>query len=125
MSSDFDERAGGSSGGRVDTLIERIAEKLGATVKASTIFGEPVERGGLTVIPVAKARWGFGGGGGTGQHERGTGGGGGMTIEPVGYIEIGGGQTMFRPIRTPGAYVPYVIAATVLVILAVRALGRR
>ena len=52
MSSDIDKLAWGSGAG-VDTLIERIAEKLGVTVKASTIFGEPVERDGLTVIPVA------------------------------------------------------------------------
>ena len=38
-----------------------MAEKLCAVARAATVFGEPVKRGVITVIPVAKARWGFGG----------------------------------------------------------------
>ncbi|HET7378686.1 MAG TPA: hypothetical protein VFJ24_01470 [Gaiellales bacterium] len=55
--------------------IERIAERLGASVGASKVYGDPIERGDVTVIPVARARWGFGGGGGRGR--RGGRGGGG------------------------------------------------
>jgi uncharacterized spore protein YtfJ len=51
-----------SSGESPAKFIEGMAEKLGAVARAATIFGEPVERDGITVIPVAKARWGFGGG---------------------------------------------------------------
>jgi len=78
--------------------IERIAEKLGASVRASKVYGDPVERGDVTVIPVARARWGFGGGGGRGKRgEPGTGGGGGAVMTPIGYIEIrGDGTTRFR-----------------------------
>ena len=50
-----------------------MAEKLGAVAKAATVFGEPVERDGVTVIPVAKARWGFGGGAGRREDEDGAG----------------------------------------------------
>jgi uncharacterized spore protein YtfJ len=126
MNADIERPAWERSGARVDAWIERIAEQLGVTVKASTIFGEPVERDGLTVIPVAKARWGFGGGGGSGHDEQGPGGGGGgMTMTPVGYIEIGGGHTVFRPIRDPRTYVPYAIAAGALIALLTRVLGRR
>ena len=45
-------------------LVERLADKLGSSAHSTAVFGEPVERDGVTVIPVAKARWGFGGGGG-------------------------------------------------------------
>ena len=45
-----------------DDFLTNIAEKLGAAAKVSLVFGEPVERDGVTVIPVAKSRWGFGGG---------------------------------------------------------------
>jgi uncharacterized spore protein YtfJ len=118
-----------SSGARVDTIVERIAERLGVTVKASTVYGEPVERDGLTVIPVAKARWGFGAGGGTGQDEHGPGGGGGggggVTMAPVGYIEIGHGQTAFRPIRESRSFLPYVVGAAALLMLSLRLLGRQ
>ena len=67
VTTEVDKSAWQSDGTHVDTLVERIAERVGVTVKTSTVFGEPVERDGLTVIPVAKARWGFGGGGGTGH----------------------------------------------------------
>ena len=50
----------------VTELLERIGEAVGQKAQVSTIFGEPVERAHVTVIPVAKARFGFGGGGGSG-----------------------------------------------------------
>jgi uncharacterized spore protein YtfJ len=55
-------------------FIGNMVEKLGAATKAATIFGDPVERDGVTVIPVAKARWGFGGGVGNRKVEDGAGG---------------------------------------------------
>lgn len=86
--------------GSAEGFISGLAEKLGATARASTIFGDPVERDGVTVIPVAKARWGFGGGAGKRRDEDGAGGGGGIQITPVGFIEIRAGESEFRPIRT-------------------------
>jgi uncharacterized spore protein YtfJ len=83
-----------------DRFIGTIAEKLGVAAQASTIFSEPVEREGITVIPVAKARWGFGGGVGHRKDEDGAGGGGGVQVTPVGFIEIKNGHAEFRPIRT-------------------------
>ncbi|HEX7330748.1 MAG TPA: spore germination protein GerW family protein [Pyrinomonadaceae bacterium] len=90
-----------------DRFIGTMAEKLGAVARAATVFGDPVERDGITVIPVAKARWGFGGGAGQrrqegsgGTHEDGAGGGGGVQVTPVGFIEIKHNEANFRPIRT-------------------------
>ena len=73
-----------------EQTAERIAERLGASVRAAKVFGDPIERGGVTVVPVARARWGFGGGGGRGGTDQpgGAGGGGGATMSPIGYIEI-------------------------------------
>ena len=93
--------------GLADRFIGTMAEKLGAVAQAATVFGQPVERDGITVIPVAKARWGFGGGagqrkdeGGGGKQEDGAGGGGGVQVTPVGFIEIKNNGANFRPIRT-------------------------
>ena len=93
--------------GSADSFIGTMAEKLGAVARAATVFGEPVERDGITVIPVAKARWGFGGGagqrkdeGGGGKQEDGAGGGGGIQVTPVGFIEMKNNEANFRPIRT-------------------------
>lgn len=79
-----------------DRFIGTIAEKLGAVARAATVFGDPVEQDGITVIPVAKARWGFGGGGGQrkdegsgGKQEDGAGGGGGAPTTTAGVMTIG------------------------------------
>ena len=95
-----------------DKFIGTMAEKLGAVAKAATVFGEPVERDGITVIPVAKARWGFGGGAGQRKDEDGAGGGGGVQVTPVGFIEITNHAANFRPIRTMS--LPWIIAGGIV-----------
>ncbi len=45
-------------------FVERLARSLGAEANATHIFAPPIERDSVTVIPVAKAVYGFGGGGG-------------------------------------------------------------
>jgi uncharacterized spore protein YtfJ len=99
----------------VNQLLERIGQTVGEKAHASTIFGEPVEREGITVVPVAKARFGFGGGGGSGTREEGQGfgrgGGGGMSVDPVGYIEIRDRSSDFKRILTPRDVLALVVAA--------------
>lgn len=104
-------------------FIGGIAEKLGATAKAATIFGEPVERDGITIIPVAKARWGFGGGAGRRKDEDGAGGGGGVQVIPVGYIELKNGEAQFRAIRT--LPLPWMIGAGIVTAFLLRRLFLR
>lgn len=98
-------------------IFEKLAEKLGAAAQAAHIFGEPVERDGVTVIPVATARWGLGGGGGkrglAGRHE-GMGGGGGVIVQPAGYIEIKGSETRYRPILDPKLVIGAAVAGGLL-----------
>ncbi len=101
-----------------ENFIGGMAERLGAAARAATIFGEPVERDGITVIPVAKARWGFGGGVGRRREEDGAGGGGGAQVTPVGFIELKSGAAEFRPIRTIS--LPWIIAAGLATLFVVR-----
>ncbi len=84
-------------------LLERLAERLGGKASAAAVFGEPIERDGVTVIPVAAAAFGFGGGTGreTGTGRSGDGGGGGAVARPIGFIEISGGTAVFKPVRDP------------------------
>ncbi len=104
-------------------FLQPLAECLGRHANAATVFGEPVERGEVTVIPVARAKWGVGGGSGSGPQESqaGSGGGGGLMVHPVGYIEIARGRTRFRPIRGPLSTATWLLAAGSLSILALRA----
>jgi uncharacterized spore protein YtfJ len=99
-----------------DELLQRIGQMVGDKAKVSTVFGEPVEREGITVIPVAKARFGFGGGGGAGarggDEGSGGGGGGGAVVSPVGYIEVHDGVAHFKRISGPVDLVALVVAAS-------------
>ena len=106
-----------------DTFIGAMAEKLGAVARAATVFGEPVERAGITVIPVAKARWGFGGGEGHRKDEDGAGGGGGVQVTPVGFIEIKDQAANFRPIRTVS--LSWIITGSILGFFLLREIKRR
>jgi uncharacterized spore protein YtfJ len=63
-------------------------------MRASIVFGEPVERDGMTVIPAAKVR---GGGGGGADSEHNGGGGFGIDARPAGAYVIRGGNVEWQP----------------------------
>ncbi|MFN0146044.1 MAG: spore germination protein GerW family protein, partial [Dehalococcoidia bacterium] len=104
-----EELVAGGPGRMVTGLIERI----GGMASADAVFGKPVEREGLTVIPVASVRWGGGAGGGSGKEAgkegEGGGGGGGAAAKPVGYIEMSGGEARFVRIRDISALGPIIV----------------
>lgn len=101
------------------SLVERLAQQLGLSATAQTIYGTPVERDGVTVIPVARSIYGFGGGGGSKEHEgEGSGGGAGVALTPIGYIELANGKSRFRPIR--GSVVPLVAVSGLVALLLLR-----
>jgi hypothetical protein len=82
-------------------LLESVADKVGLHAGAKAVFGEPVERDGVTVIPVAQVVYGTGGGGGSSADDFGSGAGGGALTRPIGYIELGPAGTVYRPIPHP------------------------
>jgi hypothetical protein len=96
-------------------LLERLADRLGGRASVTAVFGEPVVREEVTVIPVARVGFGFGGGAGreTGDAKTGEGGGGGgaATARPIGFIEISNGTAVYRPIRSPWADLVLPLAA--------------
>ena len=76
--------------------MTNLAETLAETVRsrgAQLAYGEPVEAGETTMLPVALVTYGFGGGS---DVEHGGGGGGGVAI-PLGVYVTRGGSTRFRP----------------------------
>ena len=108
--------AGTNGRALADEILQRIGETVGGKANVSAVFGDPVEREGITVIPVAKARFGFGGGGGAGARADGDGsgggGGGGALVSPVGYIELHDGTARFRRISSPVDLVALVVSAS-------------
>jgi uncharacterized spore protein YtfJ len=103
-------------------LLGRIGQALGQRAQAGTVFGEAVEREGITVIPVAKARFGFGGGAGgagvrAGKDEgSGGGGGGGIAVTPIGYIEVRDHNSEFKRIKTQMDVLAFAAAASIAAI---------
>jgi uncharacterized spore protein YtfJ len=100
---------------RGDELLSTLAERIGARLGAATVFGAPVERDGVTVVPVAVARFGIGAGAGSdpGKGQEGEGGGGGGIVAPTGYIELKDGRTRFVPIVHPARMLALVLAAVI------------
>jgi uncharacterized spore protein YtfJ len=95
-----------SVGVETDELIAKLARELGRNARAEVVFGEPVERDDVTVIPVATASLGLGGGSGTRQaSDHACGIGAGLHVTPLGYIELAGGRARFRRILAPWAFV--------------------
>jgi uncharacterized spore protein YtfJ len=99
-----------------------IAELLERTLSIRHVYGDPVQHGDTTVIPIAKVAYGFGAGGGRGPgrvrpgatdkrtssddpaEAQGMGGGGGVRLTPFGALEIGPRGTRFirlHPLARP------------------------
>lgn len=89
-----------SAGAILTSTIEKIRE----LVDTSTIIGEAIyAEGGTTIIPVSKVTYGFASGGADfpskGTKELfGGGGGAGVTITPVAFLVINGGEVTLKHI---------------------------
>lgn len=111
-------------------LVQRVAELLSERANARLVYGEPVERGEVTVIPVARVRYGFGGGGGhkagadAASRGDGEGGGGGLIATPAGFVVLRDGDATYRTIRDPTRMIGLVLAMTAGALLVVRAIAR-
>ena len=74
-----------------------VTEMLSGAREAMTVkrvYGDPIEREGLTIVPAADVR---GGGGGGGDSENNGGGGFGLTARPVGVYVVKGGEVEWEP----------------------------
>lgn len=81
-----------------------ILDQARDTLTVRRVFGEPIERDGLLVVPVASVSGGAGGGSGETMEPdpdtpHGTGGGGGWGgwTRPMGVFVIGNGQVRWEP----------------------------
>lgn len=87
-----------------------IIRKLQESAAVESVYGDPIESNGKTIVPVAKIRYGFGGGYGSDsdredrtaesedQESTSAGMGGGVVATPTGVVEITDSETRFIPI---------------------------
>ncbi len=88
----------------VNKIMENTLEKMRQMVDVSTIIGEPMVTGDVTLIPVSKVTYGFTSGGTDLPSKQnaelfGGGGGGGITISPVAFIVIQDGRVRMMQIN--------------------------
>ena len=89
-----------SAGAILSSTIEKIRE----LVDTSTIIGEAIyAEGGTTIIPVSKVTYGFASGGADFPSKStkelfGGGGGAGVTITPVAFLVLSGGEVTLKHI---------------------------
>ena len=82
-------------------MLDSVQEVIDSA-QAGKVFGAPIERDGMTVVPVAKVQGGGGAGGGgatQGQHagEAGSGAGVGVMAKPLGVFVIRDGKVSWQP----------------------------
>jgi uncharacterized spore protein YtfJ len=77
------------------TELMDALERARETINIDHVFGEPIERDGVIIIPVARVTVGGGNGQGPG---RAGGGGWGGRCDPVGAFAIHDGKVSFQPI---------------------------
>jgi uncharacterized spore protein YtfJ len=103
--------------------MTNVAEALGEMVRsrgAQLAYGEPVQAGEATMLPVALVSYGFGGGS---DVEHGGGGGGGGVAIPLGVYVTRGASTRFypNPIALIGVLSPVLVALGLAVARVVKA----
>ncbi len=75
-------------------LIEGALDKIRGTAGVKTVYGEPINVDGKTIIPIAKVTHG------AGAEGEGEGDGLGASAAPVGVVEISEAETKFVPINS-------------------------
>jgi sporulation protein YtfJ len=79
---------------KVGAVLDVTVDKMRAMADSSTIIGDPIVVGEVTMIPVSKVSYGFASGGSDFASQKAThglfagGGGGGMTVTPVAFLVI-------------------------------------
>lgn len=90
----------------LNRLFDQI-EKLLDSASWRTVFGDPHKEGEVTIIPLARLKYGFGAGFGSGGMKpddtdpgslgEGAGYGGGILADPAGVVRITGDQVVVEP----------------------------
>jgi len=110
-------------------LVNKLMDSWKDTYTVRRVFGDPIEKDGVTVIPVAMVAGGGGGGGGTSGVEgegEGEGGGFGGMARPAGVYVVKADSVQWQPALDITLLGMAGIALTALITLVLwRVLGRR
>lgn len=88
------------------------------------VYGDPVEKNGLTVIPAAQVQGGAGGGKGQapGGKGGGSGSGFGVNAKPAGVFVVKGDDVVWRPAVDVNKALAMIAAMTIAITLSIRSI---
>ena len=88
-------------------VLSFVAEQTMALAKQNTVLGAPIEKDGVTLIPVSKLSVGFAGGGadlkddGRKKQRHPAGGGAQVTLTPMSFLVISNGDVRLINLEVP------------------------
>lgn len=90
----------------ISDLVTNAMQSIKEMVDVNTIVGNPIETsGGVTIIPISRVSFGFAAGGSEFEQKKevadglfGGGSGAGVSISPVGFLVVTGGDVKMVPI---------------------------
>jgi uncharacterized spore protein YtfJ len=74
--------------------VDQMVTGTQDAINVKRVYGEPIEKDGITLIPAARV---MGGGGGGGDAENNAGGGFGISAKPIGAYVIRDGKVSWEP----------------------------
>ena len=105
--------------------FEQFISRAQEAITVRKVYGEPLEKDGVTFIPAARVMGGSGGGTGSDeQGQQGEGGGWGIHARPAGAFVIRGGEISWRPAVDPNTVIAAVAAVLVAALAAAAMRGR-
>ena len=109
------------------TTVERFIEDARDAISVERVFGTPVERDGMTLIPAAAVRGGSGGGlsEATEDAPTGSGAGFGLTARPVGAYRIQEGDVQWIPAADTTRVIVLAEIVAIVALLVIRSVSRR
>lgn len=105
----------------IEALMKTAMESIKEMVDVNTVVGDPVETpDGTIIIPISRLTCGFAAGGGeytsSGEDEKsgenvpfGGGSGGGISVQPMGFLVVGGGHVRLLPVDGNKAVIDRII----------------
>jgi uncharacterized spore protein YtfJ len=106
-------------------IATTIADRV-TSMGIHSVYGEPIELDGVSIVPVALVQFGFGGGGDSDDAAQSGGGGGGVSVPVGAYVRDGDG-VRFEPnmIALLAVGIPFVWVAGHALARVLRALKKR
>jgi uncharacterized spore protein YtfJ len=99
--------------------LSELARSVADATTVRRVFGDPIERDGVTLVPVASVSGGGGGGGGhDAGGQEGEGGGLGVRARPVGAFVLRDGEVRWRPAVDLSRLAAFGVAAVAVIAIA-------